>query len=163
MLVMIALGIILSRTMTRTDVALNRLITSLDQKTRLLSRVERDLTEVQGETYRLVGLHGNEAGRGQLQDVGQQAQAQILDIRRNLQAFLRVSSSTHAEQMTREQVLVAVDAYLSSVRKMVDALDAGIPVAVIFIVGAEQSYDKLRRTLGALTELDRATNQRVYL
>ncbi len=162
MVMMTVLGIVLSRTMTRTDEALSHLITSLDQKSRLLSRIERDLTEVQGETYRLVGLHGNGAGRAQLGDIGQQANMQILDIRRRLQELLDTCPSTDAERGAYEDVIVAVNAYLTSVRKMVDALDAGIPVAVIFIVGVEQSYDKLRRTLSVLTDLDREANQRVY-
>ncbi len=160
--IMTVLGIILSRTMMRTDAALNHLITSLDQKSSVLSRIERDLTEIQGETYRLVGLHGRNVGTAQLQDIGQQVQEHILAVRGHLQALLHTCPLTDAEREADEQVIIAVDAYLVSVRKMVEALDAEIPVAAIFIVGVEQSYDKLRRTLSVLTELDRETNQRVY-
>ncbi len=162
LLLMAVLALVMSSTLTRTDVALDHLIDSLEGKSRVLAEAQRDATAVQGEMYRIVGLLNNEADAGHLQELALEAQHRILQIKEDLEQLSRMSPLTAEERKANEELITALDAYLVSVRKTADALDSGFPIAIMFIVGVEQSYDRVRRKIVAFSQLDRTTGQRIH-
>ena len=162
LVLMAVLALVMSSTLTRTDVALDHLIDSLEGKSRVLAEAQRDATAVQGEMYRIVGLLNNKADAGHLQELALEAQHRILQIKEDLEQLSRMSPLTAEERKANEELKSALDAYLVSVRKTADALDSGFPIAIMFIVGVEQSYDRVRRKIVAFSQLDRTTGQRIH-
>ncbi len=161
LLLMAVLALVVSSTLTRTNVALDHLIGSLEEKSRVLAEAQREATAVQGEMYRIVGLLNNEADAGHLQELALEAQHRILQIEEDLEQLSRTSPLTAEERQANEELISALDAYLVSVRETADALDSGFPIAIMFIVGVEQSYDRVRRKIVAFSELDRTIGQRI--
>ena len=161
LLLMAVLAVVVTGTLARTDVALHHLISSLEQKSRVLAQAEREANEIQAEMYRIVGLLNNEAETGRLQGLALEVQAKILGIEEDLELLAHIVPLTAAERAANEDLIHALDAYLVSVRKTADALGSEIPVAIMFIVGVEQSYDRVRQKIAAFAELDRSISQQV--
>ncbi len=162
LLLMAVLALVVTGTLTRTDAALQHLISSLGQKSRVLAQAQRDANEIQAEMYRIVGLMNNEAEIGRLQELVLDVQAKILGIEEDLEQLAHTSPLTDAENAANGELIHALDAYLVSVRKTADALGSEVPVAIMYIVGVEQSYDRVRQKIAAFSELDRSISQQVY-
>ncbi len=162
LLLMAVLAVVVTGTLTRTDAALDHLISSVEQKSRVLAKAQRDANEIQAEMYRIVGLLNNEAEFGRLKELVLEVQAKILGIQQDLEMLHLTSPLTVGERAANDELISALNAYLLSVRKTADALGSEIPVAIMYIVGVEQSYDRVRRKIAAFAELDRTISQQVY-
>ncbi len=162
LLLMAVLAVVVTGTLTRTDAALDHLISSVEQKSRVLAKAQRDANEIQAEMYRIVGLLNNEAEFGRLQELVLEVQAKILGMEQDLGMLHLTSPLTVGEIAANDELISALNAYLLSVRKTADALGSEIPVAIMYIVGVEQSYDRVRRKIAAFAELDRSISQQVY-
>ncbi len=162
MMLMAAIAVVVVATMARTDAALSHLIDSLGRKSRILAEVQREATEVQAEMYRMVGLLAYETEINHLQGLALEAQEKILAIAGRLEALRDHSTLTDEESRANDEVLAALRDYLESVRHAADGLASEIPIAIMFIVGVEQSYDRVNRKISSFARLNRATNQRIY-
>ncbi len=162
MSIMIAVTVVVHTSFNRTEQALNHLISSLRMATDLIADADSKATAAQAEMYRIVGLLNTVGDKALVREYVDAVLLDIDSVEADIRVFADIHEMTPEEVVAVEDVIQALGAFRESVRETMLALESEMPIAIMFIVGIEQTYDRLSRSIVRLAAIHTEENQAVY-
>ena len=162
LVMMVAVALFVSRGFEGMEQALGQLLSSLHKRSTLIADAQRRATAAQGEMYRIVGLLGTKGDVAQIRTQAESVLDEIDRLERDFMSLQSIGEMSELEMRANDAVLESLRDYKASVEQAAAALESDIPIAIMFIVGVEQSYDRVRQTIDRLLAILQERNQAIY-